>query len=425
MKNRKTVLPTAPCSVGLFDGDPRNFPFAQLSPRVLADVVVTTPDYDGGGRSDEDRKRHKDRIKDSAKPQLPKVIGENPIFGDGKIRVPVKGGYEPKIRHGRNPKGGGGGGDGKPQPGQPQPGQPKPGQGQGPAGGDEADLVYVEFDFEEVLKMYNINLPDLLKKAASLVRTTAQRFRGTVINGPKSRLKKLETGKARVRRAIGIKNANPERFADSPTPVPSTAEVPFAKRDRRYHKVAEMPDDDTNAVVFLLLDQSVSMSGDPLFWSKIFFKIALMCLRHKYKRLRFVMVAHNAKAFRVENEVDFFKVDVAGGTGFVPAYNLVQKIADEEFPASLWNRYLLHATDGENYEAVGLASQVIVKMLDVGRFTYFGYFEAGKKVAWEAFGKELLALPAKVKAKIGMTKATKIEDVVKAIEEIFVKDMAK
>src|SRR3990167_2236036 len=86
-------------------------PFAMLSRAIVADTTVNPPDYGDSDLTREDRERHKDRIRDQIKPKLPEIIGGNPIFGDrGKIKVPVKGGYEPRWRHGRDGNGGGGNG---------------------------------------------------------------------------------------------------------------------------------------------------------------------------------------------------------------------------------------------------------------------------------------------------------------------------
>ena len=105
------VVAHTPNSIKLFNPMSGEFPLNLFTRAMLnGGIIVTPPNPSGGDRTREDRERHKDRIRDQIKPQLPGIIGTTPIFGDGgKVKVPVKGGYEPKWQYGRDGKGGGGG----------------------------------------------------------------------------------------------------------------------------------------------------------------------------------------------------------------------------------------------------------------------------------------------------------------------------
>ena len=190
--------PTSPTNkIGLFNAMNSPFPLANTTRAMLnGGIIVTPPNPSGGDRTREDRDRHKDRIRDQIKPQLPGIIGTTPIFGDGgKVKVPVKGGYEPKWRYGRDPKGGGGGGGGE-------------------AGDNAGELIYVEISMEELIEMLfaDMELPDMLKKQLATTKVKTYKYRGVQPNGPKPRLRKNDTAKARIRRAIGMKNAQPEAY---------------------------------------------------------------------------------------------------------------------------------------------------------------------------------------------------------------------
>ena len=280
--------PTSPTNkIGLFNAMNSPFPLANTTRAMLnGGIIVTPPNPSGGDRTREDRDRHKDRIRDQIKPQLPGIIGTTPIFGDGgKVKVPVKGGYEPKWRYGRDPKGGGGGGGGE-------------------AGDNAGELIYVEISMEELIEMLfaDMELPDMLKKQLATTKVKTYKYRGVQPNGPKPRLRKNDTAKARIRRAIGMKNAQPEAYQHVTTHIPTIQDVPFHKQDERYHRVDETFDEDSKCVVFFVLDRSGSMGGDPLMIAKAYFLLNLMFLRTKYKDVTVVMIAHDGQAYRIRDE---------------------------------------------------------------------------------------------------------------------------
>ena len=405
--------------VTVYDPGANPFLMTMTSRAILADVVIAPPNPHGGDRTDEDRKRHKDRIKDQIKPQLPELIGGNPIFGDkGKVRVPVRGGYEPRWRYGRDPQGGGGGGG-------PQ------------AGSDAGDLIYVEMDIEELIQMLfdDMELPDMLKKQIATTKVKAYKFRGVQPNGPKPRLRKPDTARARIRRAIGTRNANQEQFEhlyeEDRVRIPTTGDVPFHKQDFRYNRVEETFDEDSKCVVFFVLDRSGSMGGDPLMIAKSYFLLNLMFLRNKYKDVRVVMVAHDAQAYRIEDERKFFEIEVDGGTVVEPAYQMVFDIAQSEFPASAWNRYMFQATDGYLFDGEDLIREWYTKYIKSG-FNFLGYLEidpgfgwGGGGSDWAYGGKALEGLDDKTKAHTGMAKVSKMTDVPDAFKQILTKDKQK
>jgi uncharacterized sporulation protein YeaH/YhbH (DUF444 family) len=291
--------PTSPTNkIGLFNAMNSPFPLANTTRAMLnGGIIVTPPNPSGGDRTREDRDRHKDRIRDQIKPQLPGIIGTTPIFGDGgKVKVPVKGGYEPKWRYGRDPKGGGGGGGGE-------------------AGDNAGELIYVEISMEELIEMLfaDMELPDMLKKQLATTKVKTYKYRGVQPNGPKPRLRKNDTAKARIRRAIGMKNAQPEAYQHVTTHIPTIQDVPFHKQDERYHRVDETFDEDSKCVVFFVLDRSGSMGGDPLMIAKAYFLLNLMFLRTKYKDVTVVMIAHDGQAYRIRDEKNFYEIEVDGG----------------------------------------------------------------------------------------------------------------
>lgn len=165
---------------------------------VASSTVVNPPGPPWKDRTSPDSDRFRDRNKPS-KDKLPDIIRNNPIFGDkGKVKVPIDGGYEPRWRPGRDGKGGAGGGG------------PKPGE-------DPEDLTYIELTYEEFLKLFfeGLNLPFMLKKMLAQTEVVSFKRRGITNHGPKARLNKMESAKARLKRAVVMKNAHPEEFIEN------------------------------------------------------------------------------------------------------------------------------------------------------------------------------------------------------------------
>ena len=59
-------------------------------------------------------------------------------------------------------------------------------------------------------------------------------------------------------------------------------------------------------------------------------------------------IIHDAVAQEVDSDT-FFHTRESGGTVISSAYELCQKIIDEEYPQELWNVYVFHFSDGDNW----------------------------------------------------------------------------
>jgi uncharacterized sporulation protein YeaH/YhbH (DUF444 family) len=229
-----------------------------------------------------------------------------------------------------------------------------------------------------------------------------------------------------------------ERQGDT---IPSAWEVPFANSDLRMNRIEEKEDPDSKAMVGLILDRSGSMSGDPLVVAKAYFFICVLFLKTKYKHVAIVMISHDAQDYLWKTEEEFFKIGAGGGTVAVPAWELLYKIAQTgakckqtgnsagPYPASEWNRYMFHATDGDLFDGEGAIQEWWTKIIKAP-FNYAGYLECGNswggfRSSWSLGGQALLGLPADVKAHIGMAKANSLADVPEAFKQILDKDRQK
>lgn len=517
--DNKLTTPEAPPRVSVVrvrqSGAP--LPFAGDTHAILNSTTVINPPGPGHkDRTGSDQDRYKDKIK-PGKDKLGDIIKDNPIFGDnGKIKVPVDGAKEPRWRPGRDQNGGGGGNGNE-------------------AGEDEAPIDYVEMSYEEFLKLFfdGLELPFMLRKMLVMTEVVTHKRRGITNNGPKARRHKLETAKARLKRAKVLKNARPEEFVEDfegqcqavfeaylyhaaaleghdalvgePTyqvlddaefcsnvfhavaggatteeefrlavllaaqmyastaghpadgepgipyklnevvqerieafvkeeirkgnDIPGVDQVPFHKSDMRYGRIEERKEPDSKCVVFLLLDRSGSMDGDPLVIAKAFFLLNIIFLRAKYKTVEIVMIAHDAHAERIADERKFYQIAAGGGTVAVPAWKMTLDIAEAEFSSAGWNRYMFHATDGWLFDGDDAITKWWTTIVE-SPFNYCGYLEIvtggfGDPNSWMSGGQALLKLKPAIKAHVGMARVNSMTDLPKAFREILDKDRVK
>ncbi len=226
--------------------------------------------------------------------------------------------------------------------------------------------------------------------------------------------------------------------------VPSVEEVPFHKNDLRYNRLEERDDPDSKAVVFLLLDRSGSMTGDPLVIAKAYFFLNVLFLKGRYKTVKLVLISHDAQDYMWKTEEEFFKIGAGGGTVAVPAWELTYKVAqtgatckqtnvtEGPFSVSEWNRYMFHATDGQLFDGADVIQNWWTKILSQSdaAFSFAGYLEIGNSWGgyskdWDLGGQALIKLPSEIKDHLGMARVNSLSEVADAFVQILTKDRKK
>lgn len=326
--------------------------------------------------------------------------------GGGDIEVPI-GVDEPSWWPGRDGSGGGGGAEG---------------------GSDPADLVYLPISYEEFIELLQLlfDLPFLKQTDEDKLLVYTLKMRGIKPSGPMARLDKRATAIQRLKRFRATYNTRPDDFADlDPDSNPTAEEFPFHNSDLRFKRVEEKWEPDSKAVVFMELDTSGSMGGEPLAMAKFYFLLNLIWLRTKYNDVAVVYIPHNADAQRVTSEADFFRLDVGGGTMFVPAHELVEFLGKTEFGGDAWNKYCLHATDGYCFDGEQEVTEAIHTLIR-GGFNYFGYFEP--ELGWFGGGRETPGMRAvmntdpDVRQHCGWAHCSDMEQVPAAMQKIITGD---
>jgi uncharacterized sporulation protein YeaH/YhbH (DUF444 family) len=125
-------------------------------------------------------------------------------------------------------------------------------------------------------------------------------------------------------------------------------------KDLVYRIMSKEKDFESQAVVFFLRDYSGSMQGDPTEVVSSQHLLIYSWLMYQYANkvmTRFIL--HDTDAKEVGDFYTYYKSQVAGGTRVAPAFELVNKIVEEEQLARDYNVYVFHGTDGDDWDEEG------------------------------------------------------------------------
>ena len=303
-------------------------------------------------RSASDRSRHKKKIEKAIKEGVYDIVSDESIIGqDGKkkIRIPVKGIKEYRFVYGENEnnkKVGSAAGKNVKRGQSISRRSNKPGQGQKPdkAGKDEGEEIYeVEITLEELAAYLfdDLNLPELQKKRFKNIIGEKFKRQGYRSEGIRPRLSKKETLKNKIRR----QKASERTGAYDPE---SGERFPFHNNDLKYHHIKSKPHENSNAVIFFMMDVSGSMTKRKKYIARSFFFLLYQFINYRYENTEIVFIAHTVSAKEV-TEDDFFKVTTSGGTFISSAPVLAKEIVEKRYHPDSWNIYAFHCSDGDNW----------------------------------------------------------------------------
>lgn len=296
-------------------------------------------------RSASDRRRHREKIEKAIREGVHNIVSDESIIGqDGKkkIKIPVKGIKEYRFVYGENSKraGSSAGQDikrgqeiGKKQKSQ------EPGNEAGDEKGDEFYEVEISLDELAGYLFDDLELPDLEKKRFKQVRETKFKRKGYRTKGIRPRLDKKKTLRSKIRRrAIAEQSGSLEEDED----------FSFNEKDLRYRHISPKPEENSNAVIFFIMDTSGSMSQKKKFLARSYFFLIYQFLRYRYDTVNIVFISHDVVAHEVDED-KFFKKGSSGGTMISPALEKTLDIIDKRFHPNTWNIYTFHCSDGDNW----------------------------------------------------------------------------
>jgi sporulation protein YhbH len=297
-------------------------------------------------RSASDRSRHKEKIKRAIKEGVYNIVSNESIIGkDGKkkIRIPVRGIKEYRFIYGKNEKRVGSAPGKNINKGQVI-GENKKKKSTKPdkAGNKKGEEFYdVEITLEELSKYLfdNLNLPDLEKKKIKDIISEGFKRKGYRKKGIRPRLSKKETLKNKIKRKKASSRDNPDFNED---------EFSFHESDLKYKHIDNKTKENSNAVIFFMMDTSGSMTKHKRFKARSFFFLLYHFIRNRYKNVEIVFISHSVDAKEV-SEDNFFKESSTGGTIISSALEKCLDIVDKRYHKDSWNIYAFHCSDGDNW----------------------------------------------------------------------------
>src|SRR5688572_29380870 len=300
----------------------------------IAETIFRPYNSSSGQRSDRsagDRLRHRQKVREAIRNNIADIIAEESIIGKDNnriIKVPIRGVKEYRFVYGDNAPGVGQGGDQEPQP------------------GDQPGVDYYETDvrLDELIELMfeDLELPDLERKRLRQIEVEKQfRQKGYRRKGVRVRLDKKRTARSRLKR----KKASQRRDL-----IGARSRFPFHKDDLRYHHSVSDLRRESNAVVLCIMDTSGSMDTMKKYLARSFFFILYQFISTRYQNVEIVFIAHHTEAQEV-SEDDFFHKGESGGTFISSGYNKALEIINERFHPALWNVYVFHCSDGDNFES--------------------------------------------------------------------------
>lgn len=326
-----------------------------------------------------DRKRHRQLVEEAIKKNLGDIIAEESIIGQSKekkVKIPIRGLKEYQFIYGKNS--GTGSGTGKEKKGQVigrAGGDQDGGKGQGGAGNQPGEEYYeTEITLEElILYLFeDLKLPDMEKKRFSLVECDGSfKRKGYQLKGIPPRLAKKRTVIEKLKRRQGYKRARSEQAVIQEET--DTERFPFREDDLRYYRVKPDVTLESNAVILCIMDTSGSMDQTKKYLARSFYFLLYQFVQLKYEHVEVVFISHTTEAKEV-GERDFFQRGESGGTLISSGYGKALEIIESRYSPSLWNIYVFHCTDGDNWsEDNNKAIELAHKLCDVSNL--FGYSE--------------------------------------------------
>tara|TARA_Y100000361_G_scaffold150581_1_gene166498 strand:+ start:980 stop:2248 length:1269 start_codon:yes stop_codon:yes gene_type:complete len=363
------------------------------------------------GKSTGNRRKFIKRVEGQIKKALPDVISDGSIedmaTGKGKVKVPIKGITEPKFKYNGEtgkkeyivpgndrfqqgdkvprPRSQGGGGEGR----------------KGSKDGEGQDEFTVEISREEFLKYFfeDLELPDLLKnELEEIVEEKIKRTGYTKYSTP-SRLNVTTSVKNSLARKIGIKSIFEKKIKELKEELENCTDkvrikeiekeiksnevkknaIPFLDDvDLRYNNFEIYEEPSTRAVMFCIMDVSMSMGPQEKTMAKKFFTLLYMFLHKKYETIKLVFIRHHSEAKEVSEE-EFFNSKETGGTVVAEAMDLTAKIIRDRYLGTNWNIYVTQVSDGDAWGQPDCEKTYdIIQKHIINHIRYFAYIETSR-----------------------------------------------
>ncbi|KKM13613.1 hypothetical protein LCGC14_1714470 [marine sediment metagenome] len=326
--------------------------------------------YDILHRGSKDASRHNKRVQEAVRKQLKDIIGQQDIItGDGnkKVKVRLKHLNQYRFVHSRDYV------DvvGRDEFDELEEGEvlQRPGSGGGDpltAGDAIGDAVYeAEYTIEELtdIMMSELQLPDLdERKKNEIVSEIVEWTDIRKESGIQSLIDKKRTLLANIKRKSKIKKLDRKK------------PLPIINDDLRFRTYNIIQEKHSNAVVLLCMDRSSSMWRDKIYAVKALYFWIVQFLKRRYNKVEIRFIAHDYDA-RELTEKEFFTISDSGGTRVSAAYEMCEGLIKQEYPASKWNIYAFHSSDGDTWSDEELCMEIVDRITNKLGANLFAYTE--------------------------------------------------
>lgn len=314
-----------------------------------------------------DQARHDAKVREALRGNLDRIVSEESLItSDGKkvVRVPIRSLDEYRFRYdaGKQQHVGQGQGGSKVGDVIGRAGDPAQGPGKGRGAGEEPGIDYYEasvtVDELAALIFEDLGLPNLMPKKSQVLETDTVSFTDVRRHGVMSNLDKRRTLLENIKR-------NAQHGAARVGGLTSD-DLRFKTWEQRVRR-------ESNAVVLAMMDVSGSMGHFEKYVARSFYFWMVKFLRTKYARVEIVFIAHHTEAREV-TEDEFFTRGESGGTKVSSAYRLALELIAQRYPATDWNIYPFHFSDGDNWQSDNDLCLTLVERL-IADCNIFGYGE--------------------------------------------------
>lgn len=333
-------------------------------------------------RSARDRERHRQLIREKIREGISDIIAEESIIGQNKnkkIKVPIKGIKEYQFIYGTNQKGAGQGkgsekrgdviakkvkGDGD-QPGEAgdQPGE---------------DIYETEITIDELIDIMfeDLELPLMEQKKYFYTETeTLRKVLGYKRKGIRPHLAKKKSLQNKIRRKNAYKREGIYNEEE---------DFPFHERDLRYRRKRIEPKKHSNAVVLCVMDTSGSMGTVKKYLARTFYFMLYQFVKTRYRNTEIVFIAHHTEAKEVD-EKDFFTKVESGGTFISSGYKKALEIICQRYNPELWNIYVFHCSDGDNFSSDNEeAVKSMAELVKISNLVGYGEIKPNESFSWSS-----------------------------------------
>lgn len=292
-------------------------------------------------KGQEDQLRHKEKVQEAIKKNLPDLITEeNIVLSNGKevIKIPIRSLDEYKIRYNYDKNKHVGQGDGDSQVGDvvARDGSGEKGPGKGQGAGDQAGEDYYEAEISlaelETALFSELELPNLQKKDDHQLIVEDIEFNDIRKTGLMGNIDKKKTMMSAFKR--NALSGKPKFH-------------PIYPEDLKFKTWNEKIRYESKAVVLAMMDTSGSMGAWEKYMARSFFFWMTRFLRTKYEKVEIEFIAHHTEA-KVVTEDEFFSKGESGGTICSSVYRKALELIDGKYAPSQYNIYPFHFSDGDN-----------------------------------------------------------------------------